>query len=203
LLLFYLRYKVILGLVASIILIYVAGHAVQSTWSYYTIEKYGWDTDMVGYSLAFVGLMVAFVQGWLIRLIIPKIGQERRVYVGLILYAVGFFLFGIATQGWMMFAFLNPYCLGGIAGPSLQGIMSSQVPPNQQGELQGALTSLISLTSIAGPLLMTRLFYHFSVSGTKIYFPGAPMIAGSILTIISAFLAWLNLRKHIVKGSNA
>ena len=70
---FFLRYKVILGLVASIVLIYVAGHAVQSTWSYYTIEKYHWDEAMVGYSLAFVGLMVAFVQGWLIRFIIPKI----------------------------------------------------------------------------------------------------------------------------------
>jgi MFS transporter, DHA1 family, tetracycline resistance protein len=200
---FFLRYKVILGLVASIILIYVAGHAVQSTWSYYTIEKYNWDVDMVGYSLAFVGLMVAIVQGWLIRFIIPKLGQERSVYVGLTLYAIGFLLFGIATQGWMMFAFLIPYCLGGIAGPSLQGIMSSQVPANQQGELQGALTSLISLTSIVGPLLMTWLFYHFSEPGAEIYFPGAAMIAGSILTIISAFLARVSLKKKIVRESNA
>ena len=199
---FFLQYKVILGLVASIILIYIAGHAVQSTWSYYTIEKYHWDADMVGYSLAFVGLMVAFVQGWLIRFIIPKLGQERSVYVGLMLYAIGFFLFGIATQGWMMFAFLIPYCLGGIAGPSLQGIMSGQVPPNQQGELQGALTSLISLTSILGPLLMTWLFYRFSKPDAEIYFPGAAMIAGSVLTIVSAFLARLSLKKNIAPQSN-
>ena len=187
---------------ASIILIYVAGHAVQSTWSYYTIEKYNWDEDMVGYSLAFVGLMVAFVQGWLIRFIIPKLGQERSVYVGLTLYAIGFLLFGIATQGWMMFAFLIPYCFGGIAGPSLQGIMSGQVPPNQQGELQGALTSLMSLTSILGPLLMTWLFYRFSKPGGEIYFPGAAMVAGSVLTIVSAFLARLSLKKNIVATSN-
>lgn len=199
---FFLQYKVILGLVASIVLIYVAGHAVQSTWSYYTIEKYNWDADMVGYSLAFVGLMVAFVQGWLIRFIIPKLGQERSVYVGLMLYAIGFLLFGIATQGWMMFAFLIPYCLGGIAGPSLQGIMSGQVPPNQQGELQGALTSLISLTSILGPLLMTWLFYRFSKPDAEIYFPGAAMIAGSLLTIVSAFLARLSLKKNIAPQSN-
>jgi DHA1 family tetracycline resistance protein-like MFS transporter len=199
---FFLRYKVILGLVASIVLIYIAGHAVQSTWSYYTIEKYHWNEAMVGYSLAFVGLMVALVQGWLIRYIIPKFGQERSVYVGLSLYAVGFLLFGIATQGWMMFAFLFPYCLGGIAGPSLQGIMSGQVPANQQGELQGALTSLISLTSILGPVLMTGLFYHFSEPSAAIYFPGAAMIAGSILTIMSAFLARLSLKKNLVKESN-
>ena len=199
---FFLGYKVILGLVASIILIYVAGHAVQSTWSYYTIEKFSWDEGMVGYSLAFVGIMVALVQGWLIRFIIPKIGQERSVYVGLALYAVGFFLFGIASQGWMMFAFLVPYCLGGIAGPSLQGIMSTQVPANQQGELQGALTSLVSLTSILGPLLMTWLFYHFSEPGADLYFPGAAMIAGSLLTLLSAFLARLSLKRNRV-GSNA
>src|SRR5688572_28429816 len=200
---FFLRYKVILGLVASIILIYVAGHAVQSTWSYYTIEKYNWDESMVGYSLAFVCIMVALVQGWLIRFIIPKFGQERSVYIGLTLYAIGFFLFGIATEGWMMFAFIIPYCLGGIAGPSLQGIMSTQVPANQQGELQGALTGLISLTSIVGPLLMTWLFYYFSAPGNSIYFPGAAMIAGSFLTIVSAILARLSLKKNIVKKSNA
>jgi DHA1 family tetracycline resistance protein-like MFS transporter len=199
---FFLRYKVILGLVASIVLIYIAGHAVQSTWSYYTMEKYAWDEDMVGYSLAFVGLMVAFVQGWLIRFIIPKLGQERSVYVGLTLYAIRFLLFGLATQGWMMFAFLIPYCLGGIAGPSLQGIMSGQVPANQQGELQGALTSLISLTSILGPLLMTWLFYRYSKPDADIYFPGAAMIAGSILTIVSAFLARLSLKKNIPGPSN-
>jgi DHA1 family tetracycline resistance protein-like MFS transporter len=200
---FFLQYKVILGLVASIVLIYIAGHAVQSTWSFYTIFKFDWTEGMVGFSLAFVGLMVALVQGWLIRFIIPKLGHQRSVYIGLLLYAAGFFLFGIATQGWMMFAFLVPYCLGGIAGPSLQGIMSTQVPPNQQGELQGALTSLISLTSIIGPLLMTWLFSFFSGPNAPIYFPGAAMIAGSALSIISAFLAWLSLRKHIVKASNA
>ncbi len=199
---FFLQYKVILGLVGSIVLIYIAAHAVQSTWSYYTMEKYSWDEDMVGYSLAFVGLMVAFVQGWLIRFIIPKLGQERSVYVGLILYAIGFLLFGIATQGWMMFAFLIPYCLGGIAGPSLQGIMSGQVRANQQGELQGALTSLVSMTSIVGPLLMTWLFYHFSKPGADIYFPGAAMVAGSVLTIIAAFLARLSLKKNINPSSN-
>ncbi len=193
---FFLRYKVILGLVASIVLIYIAGHAVQSTWSYYTMEKFGWTEEWVGYSLAFVGLMVAIVQGGLIRYIIPKLGQQRSVYIGIMLYAIGFFLFGIASQGWMMFAFLVPYCLGGIAGPSLQGIMSAQVPPNEQGELQGALTSLMSLTSIIGPVMMTWIFHHYSDKNSGVYFPGAVMIAGAALTIVSAFLARLSLKKN-------
>jgi DHA1 family tetracycline resistance protein-like MFS transporter len=192
---FLYRYKVILGLVASIILIYISAHAVQSTWSYYTMEKFAWKPDMVGYSLAFVGLMVAIVQGGLIRIIIPKIGQERSVYVGLGLYALGFLLFAFATQGWMLFLFLVPYCFGGIAGPSLQGIMSSSVPANEQGELQGALTSLVSLTAIIGPVLMTELFYYFTKASSPVYFPGAAMLMGAFLTVISAFLARRSLKK--------
>ncbi len=193
---FFFSHRVILGLVISIVLLYLAAHAVQSTWAYYTMEKFDWKEDMVGYSLAFVGLMVGLVQGLLIRFIIPKIGQERSIYVGLFLYAAGFFLFGVATQGWMMFVFLVPYCLGGIAGPSLQGVMSAQVQANQQGELQGALTSLISLTSIVGPIFMTTLFYSFSKPGSSIYFPGAVMLAGSVLCVISAFLARISLKKN-------
>lgn len=199
---FFLRYNVILGLVASILLVYVAAHAVQSTWSFYTIAKFKWETWEIGVSLAVVGVLVAIVQGWLIRFIIPKIGQARSVYVGLSLYALGFFLFAIATQGWMMYAFLVPYCLGGIVGPSLQGIMSSQVPPTEQGELQGALTSLMSLTSIVGPVLMTGIFDYFISEKSPIHFPGAAMVAGGVLTIVSAFLARLSLKKNLAAVSN-
>ncbi|HEY3405861.1 MAG TPA: TCR/Tet family MFS transporter [Ohtaekwangia sp.] len=191
------RYKVILGLVISILLVYLAGHAIQSTWSYYTMEKFHWKPKEVGYSLGFVGVLVALVQGLLIRVAIPKLGQARSVYIGLALYATGFFLLGLAGHGWMMYAFLIPYCLGGIAGPSLQGIMSSQVPPTEQGELQGALTSLMSLTNIFGPLMMTGIFYQFSKPETGYYFPGAVMMTGAFLMVISAFLARLNLKKNI------
>ena len=92
-----------------------------------------------------------------------------------------------------MFAFLIPYCLGGIAGPSLQGLISNQVPANVQGELQGGLTSLMSVTSIIGPVLMTGIFSYFTSPGAPIYFPGAAMLTGSFLTIISTLLAYRNL----------
>jgi DHA1 family tetracycline resistance protein-like MFS transporter len=120
---------------------------------------------------------------------VPKLGAERAVYTGLLLYSVGFMLFAFANQSWMMFAFIIPYALGGIAGPSLQGIISGQVPANQQGELQGALTSLISLTSIVGPPLMTNLFAFFTGRSAPLYFPGAPFLMGAVLTLISVFLA--------------
>lgn len=191
------KYPVILGLVASLVLLYIAAHATQSTWAYFTMERFGWNEAWVGYSLGFVGLMVAIVQGGLIRIINPWLGQKNSVYVGLLLYAIGFFLFAFATQGWMMFAFLVPYCLGGIAGPAMQGIISGQVPPNEQGELQGALTGLVSLTSIIGPPVMTNLFAYFTHDNTPFYFPGAAFFAGAVLTIISTLLAMRSLQFYI------
>jgi len=183
------RYPIILGLVASLVLIYIAAHAIQSNWAYYVIEKFNWTPGMIGLSLAAVGLLIAGVQGGLIRIIIPMFGQKRSLYAGLALYSIGFVLFAFATKGWMMFAFLLPYCLGGIAGPAIQGIISAQVPANEQGELQGALTSLMSVTSIVGPLLMTQLFGYFTGAAAPFYFPGAPMLMGAVLTVLSMVLA--------------
>lgn len=188
------RYPVILGLVASLVLIYIASFAVQGTWTFYTMEKFKWDEKTVGWSLATIGLAFAIVQGGLSRIIIPKLGQQRSVYVGLLFSALGFALFAFATQSWMMFAILGVYAMGGIAGPSVQGIISGQVPANEQGEVQGALTSLTSTTSIFGPLIMANLFSYFTATNAPVYFPGAPYLLGAVLTMISAFLAWRGFR---------
>jgi MFS transporter, DHA1 family, tetracycline resistance protein len=189
------KYPAVSGLIISLVLIYIAVHAVQSTWTYYNMEKFHWTKAMVGYSLAFIGLMIAIVQAGLIRIVIPRLGQEKSVYIGLVFYSLGMLLFGFASQGWMMFVFIIVYCLGGIAGPALQGIISSHVPSNEQGELQGALTSLMSATSIIGPLIMTNLFAFFTSKGAPILFPGAPFIAGAALFLLSSFLAYRSLKK--------
>ncbi len=189
------RYPVILSLVVSLICVYLASHATQSTWVFYTMEKFKWNEAWVGYSLGFVGIMIAIVQGGLIRVIIPKLGQKRSIYFGLILYATGFILFAFATKSWMMFAFVVPFSLGGICGPALQGVMSGQVPQNEQGELQGALTSLISVTSIFGPLMMTNLFAYFTSKNSPIYFPGAPFLTGALLTLVGVLFAMRSLSK--------
>ena len=189
-----LRYKGIGELVISLILVYIASHAVQSNWSFFTIERFKWSPGLIGASLAVVGVLIAAVQGGLIRYTNPKLGNEKSVYVGLGLYAVGMFLFASATQGWMMFAFLIPYCAGGIAGPALQAIISSHVPPNEQGELQGALTSLMSATSIVGPPLMTGLFAYFTHNSAPVYFPGVSFLLGGILMVASAVFAYHALK---------
>jgi DHA1 family tetracycline resistance protein-like MFS transporter len=190
------KYPVVSGLIVSLVLIYIASHAVQSNWSYYTIYKFNWDAQMVGYSLAFVGILVSLVQGYLIRVINPKLGQNKSIYLGLFLYALGLVLFGLAWKEWMMFVFLIPYCLGGIAGPALQGLISNQVPPTEQGELQGALTSLISLTSIIGPLVMTNLFAYTTAKDSLFFLPGASFFLAALLILISGYFAFKTLSKH-------
>jgi len=184
------KYPAVAGLIISMILIYIAGHAVQSNWSFFNIERFGWSPKMIGISLGIVGLLVGGVQGGLVRVVNPRIGNEKSIYVGLGLYALGLLLFAFATEGWMMFVFLIPYCLGGIAGPALQSIISGHVPPNEQGELQGALTSLMSATSIIGPPLMTNLFAYFTHKEAPVYFPGAAFFLGAVLMMASTYYAY-------------
>ncbi len=188
------RFPAVAGLIVSFFLIYVASHAVQSNWSYFNIEKFKWTPKMIGISLAVVGVLVSLVQGVLVRFVNPKIGNERSVYVGLGLYTIGLILFGMASQSWMMFAFLIPYCLGGISGPGLQAIISGSVPANEQGELQGSLTSIISITSIVGPLVMSNLFAFFTGPIAPFYFPGAPFMLAALLMLLSCFFAYKALR---------
>jgi DHA1 family tetracycline resistance protein-like MFS transporter len=188
------KYPTVSGLIISLILVYIAGHAVQSNWSFFNIERFQWSPKMIGISLGIVGLLVGLVQGGLIRIVNPRLGNERSVYIGLGLYALGLLLFAFATASWMMFVFLIPYCLGGIAGPALQSIISGHVPPNEQGELQGALTSLMSATSIIGPPVMTNLFAWFTKKEAPVYFPGAAFFLGALLMMLSTYLAYRTLK---------
>ena len=149
------RYKHLYGLIIIVVLQNIASYAAQSTWTYYTILKFGWSETLVGASLAVVGLCIAIVQGGLTRFVIPKFGHVKSIYLGLSFHLLGQLLFALATQGWMMFAFTLPFTFGGFAMVALQGIISSDVPKNEQGEMQGALTSLVSLTAIFGPLLIS------------------------------------------------
>jgi DHA1 family tetracycline resistance protein-like MFS transporter len=189
------RYPALSGLALSFILINLASHAVQSNWSYFVIEKFAWSETMIGISLGVAGILVALVQGGLIRFTNPVLGNEKSVYTGLLLYSAGLFLFAFASQSWMMFVFLIPYCLGGIAGPAIQSIMSSSVPANEQGELQGALTGLLSLTAIVGPPMMTGLFAYFTKPTAPVHFSGAAFLLGALLMLLSSIIAYRSLRQ--------
>ena len=184
------------SLAISFFLIYLAAQAVQGNWNFFTIYRFKWTEGMVGISLAVVGLLVGAVQAGLTRVINPRLGNEKSIYLGLLLYSTGLILFAFATQGWMMFAFLIPYCLGGIAGPSLQATLAQHVRPSQQGELQGALTSLMSLTTIIGPLMMNNLFTFFTGKNAPFHFPGISFLLAAMFMLLSVFIAWKVLSRE-------
>ncbi len=189
------KHPYILALVLSLFLVNVSNFATQGTWSFYTIEKFNWSKMEVGLSLGFVGLMVAIVQGGLIRIIIPKLGQENSLFLGLAINSIGLLGFAFASSSWMMYAIMVPFAIGGLAGPAFQGIISNQVQKNEQGELQGGLTSLMSIAAIVGQPLMLGLFRIFTKKNGVGYLPGAPFIMGSMLSIISLILTIRTINK--------
>jgi len=183
-------------LVVALILVYIALHAVQSNWHFFTMYKFSWTERTVGLSLGLLGLLLGLVQGFLIGWVNPKLGDEKSVYFGLFFYAVGLMLFAFASEGWMMFVFLIPYSLGGICGPALQSIISKSIPSNEQGELQGVLASLVSATSIIGPPVMTNSFYYFTQDKALFQFSGVPFFLGSILICMSGIMIYFVFQRN-------
>jgi MFS transporter, DHA1 family, tetracycline resistance protein len=189
-----IKLPLVMQLMGCMLLIYIGAMAVQSTWNFYTISRYGWSETMVGISLAIVGALVGLTQTLLTQKAIKVFGQKKAIYIGLCLYGLGCLLFGLAPQGWMLFAALIPYCAGGIAGPALQSIISNSVERNQQGELSGAFASLISFSSIIGPAIMLSSFYYFSQLNAVFYLQGAQFYIGSLLLLLAAVWAWFVLK---------
>lgn len=171
-------------------LIFLAGQVHPSIWTLYTQHKFSWTALEVGLSLSFVGLSIALVQGLLTRVVVPRLGEKGSLSWGVAINVVGFALFAFATQGWMMYGIMAFSALAGVSGPALQSLISKQVPPHEQGELQGSLMSLGSLTAILGPLLYTHLFATFTASGAEVVFPGAPYLTASLVCLFSGFL-WM------------
>jgi DHA1 family tetracycline resistance protein-like MFS transporter len=199
---FLMKHPEIGELAICFFLIYLAAQSVQGNWNFFTIYRFHWTEKMVGISLAVVGVLVGAVQGGLTRVINPKLGDEKSIYLGLSLYTLGLILFAFATQSWMMFIFLIPYCLGGICGPSLQSVIAAHVPSNQQGELQGALTSLMSLTTIIGPLIMNSTFTYFTSGKAPFHLPGVHFLIGAACMLTSLILIYQVLsRERRAKGA--
>lgn len=183
------RYQpVVLGLAGAMFLWQLSHQSLQGTWNFYTIYRFEWSPGMVGLSLAAVGLSAAIVQGGLVRMIIPRIGERRAVELGLMSGLAAFMIYGVATQGWMMYAGIAVGALSGLAYPSMNALMSQRVEPDAQGELQGAVASLASLSTIIGPPLMTQLFGYFTGRSAPFELPGAAFILSAVLTLASLAL---------------
>lgn len=183
-------------LIVGMFLLYLAGQVMPAIWPFYTKFLFHWTDTEIGYSLAFVGVMVAIVQGGLIKQSQKWFGAQKAVIVGLCIYFVGLSLFALANESWMMYAFTFVYALGGIAPPTIQGIISGRVPANEQGELQGMMTALTSVSTILSPLLMTNLFYTFTKEKAPMYFPGVSFAAAALLVLLASMIIFKELKKR-------
>ncbi|HAG71496.1 MAG TPA: tetracycline resistance MFS efflux pump [Gammaproteobacteria bacterium] len=178
------KYPVVIGLAFAYFL-YMIGHlSLPSTWTYYTIEKFAWSERQIGISLGFAGIFMILVQAFLIRWAIPALGAYRAGILGMIAIVIGFSGYAFAAQGWQLYPWLALAGISGFVTPSFQSIMTSQMPANAQGELQGALSSVNSITAIIGPLIMTQLFAVFTGPEAPFYFPGISFLAAALLTAV-------------------
>ena len=203
------KYPIMLPIAAVLFFAQLAHWTYPSIWSYYAIEKFSWSSAMIGASLMYMGLMSGLVQGGLTRVAIPTLGERKAALIGITVTAVAYLCFALADQGWMIFAILTFSALGGLAQPSLQGIMSRTIPPNAQGELQGAIAALTSLSMVFSPWVMTQLFSAFSSpgepfsvfnitilpNGAPFYFPGAPLVLAFVLELCALLLLFLAFKR--------
>jgi DHA1 family tetracycline resistance protein-like MFS transporter len=182
------RYPAVVS-IAGAVFLWQLGHQVYpSTWSFFAKIRFNWSEAEIGASLAFVGVMMAVTQGYLTGKIVRRVGEHRAVILGVGSGVLSMLLLAFATQSWFAYAAMACGMLQGLAYPSMNAIMSKKVPANEQGELQGGVASMMSLTTIVGPVLMTQTLGRFSGAGAPIYFPGAAFLLASALALTSLLI---------------
>ena len=187
------HHRVVATLAVTLFLLNVAQFALHATWVLSMGMRFAWGPREVGLSLFVVGLSSAVVQGGLARKIIPALGERACLTAGVVIGIFAFAGYGLAPEGWMIYAIIAAASIGGVAGPAAQGIVSKAVPPTEQGLLQGALAGLQSVAGVLGPLLGAGAFRYFTAESAPISLPGAPFLAGSVLSLISLlpiFAVW-------------
>lgn len=178
-----------IGTLLGVYFVYSIAHTVYpAIWSYFGKERFDWDPATIGLSLGLFGIMMAVVQGFLIRPAIKYLGERGTIIYGLFFDILAFGFLSLVTSGTVALFFIPVAALAGIVSPALQGLMSQAVGDDQQGELQGALTSLSALAMIISPMLMTTTFAAFTAETAPLYMPGAPFLLAFILTLIAIAL---------------
>ena len=157
--------------------------AYPAIWAYFGAARFGWSPGMIGLSLAVFGIGFAIMQGGLIRLILPRLGNWGTVAFGLGANMVIFVTLAFIEDG-RLALMLTPFtALGACVVPPLQGIMAARVPADAQGELQGLVQSLRSVALIAGPATFTAIFFAFTAPGADPFLPGAPFLLSAAIMV--------------------
>jgi DHA1 family tetracycline resistance protein-like MFS transporter len=187
------KVPVVFGFLLVIFAMQLGGQVTNAVWSFFTILQLGWSPLMIGISAAVFGIMIALVQGGLTGIAIPRFGEARTGLVGLAFAIPAYLIFAFASSTAHMYVGILIGSFGNIAFPAMQALMSRNIAENAQGELQGAVASTISITSIIGPVVMAGIFAHFS-DKTGLYLPGAPFLLAAGLMALAVLIFALNIK---------
>ncbi len=190
------RYPLVASLAASFFFFNVAQFGLHATWVFYTQHRFGWGPVDVGLSLFLVGLGAAIVQAGLARKLIPRFGERNSMLFGFGLGILAFIGYGLATQGWMMYVIIAVGSLGGIGQPAAQSMISRTVRADEQGRTQGALSALMNVANIIGPLIGANIFAYFISDRAPFQLPGAPFFSGAILCMVGWGLAFWAIKRY-------
>jgi DHA1 family tetracycline resistance protein-like MFS transporter len=184
-----------IGWICVVMFLFWLAHAVYpAVWSFVSTYRYGWSEGQIGLSLGIYGIGAAFVMGVVLPKIVPILGEWKTAVVGLCFSVVGLTGYAFAWEGWMVYAVIIFTVMENVADPPLRSIAAGKVPPSAQGELQGALTSLSSITTIVGPLIFTQMFGYFTKADAPITFAGAPYLMAAIFILVAALVFLLRVR---------
>ncbi len=189
------RFPAVLGLAEAYFMLALAQQMLFSIWALYTGHRYNWGPREVGFSLTVVGVMSAVVQAGLAKRIIGRLGDTRGVVVGLMLSMLAQTLYGLAPQGWMIYAIILVGSLAGIAGPAMQSYITKHVPPNEQGAVQGIFAGLMSFAGIPAPLFSTWSFGWVIAHREIIDLPGLPFFEAAAVVGLALVLAVRSFRR--------
>ena len=190
-------YPLVASLAAAFVLLALAQRGLETCWVLYTGYRYGWNEIQNGLALTAVGVSAALVQGLLVRHAVAWLGERKAVLIGFGIGTLAFAGYGLASRGWILITVIVIGSLGGIAGPAVQGLIAGTVAPYDQGKVQGALTSLMSLSAIVAPLVFTAgLFSYFTSDAAPFELPGAPLLAGSMLMAVAMLMLIRTFRVH-------
>jgi MFS transporter, DHA1 family, tetracycline resistance protein len=190
------KYPTMKGMTLAYFLFVIAPFALPSYWTFFVIEKFKWSELEIGLSQGFLGLTMVITQGFILRWALPILGPIKATILGMAAALVSYLCFAFAEFGWQLYLIMVVAGLSGFVLPSLQLMMTGQVPADSQGELQGALSSLNSLASIIGPLIMTQLFFYFTNAEAVWHFPGISFLAIALLTGLALLFFVRTVRQH-------
>ena len=180
----------LLGLSAVNFLGGVAHQVLPTVFVLYAGYRYGWKEEMVGLTLALVGVCSAIVQGALVGPAVSYLGERRTLILGLAFGAAGMTIYGLAPTGTLFWLGVPVMAFWGLSGPAALGLMSRLVGPSEQGQLQGANNSMMSVSSLVGPALFSLTFAYF-IAQPGAAWPGAPFLLAAVLLAAAGLMAWI------------